>query len=553
MAITPAGSTPTSTQARQTQEATEPTTAAKATTPNAPPEAAVNPGWGAKTPQALQAAKEKAMALAGGAKDALAAKGAQIREQLTQRAGEILATMAPSSYHLNPNVQPTAVPLLTVAEQILKSPKADEMIGGLVKSMKDMTGYEPSPQEIAMAKASPEALSHLFELKPSQLAAGFTMVGDAVAMKDKLQGRTPEPPKQYLPQKFDFGKIDDPSLGIKAAKESTWKEIAPGLWRGENPAGVSDSVHQRNTVMAEVFQRLSTNDGKPAGEQFSVNVGGKEHRSVESFTKALEAQGYKVEARFEQRVANFATLGVPVPGSTGNPPPMMHIAAPVMMRTGINGPDGKEVIMPAMHAEATFTISHPDKPDFQADIRFFQGKDTTGFFPKTDMEVPKWLGLDVQRKVTDTKQAMEILNTAGTLGDMLQDTAKKLGLPNDGYARTGVCQDSVGVLMQSAFGKPRKDGKPEDVVATQWPFLQNDKYTLPELEARRKTAPPSEQKRLDRLIAAYKALPNDTEPSPSAETRMLQSIPWAKGKATFASTEVGREVLEARRAAQPKR
>ena len=77
-----------------------------------------------------------------------------------------------------------------------------------------------------------------------------------------------------------------PLLVTVSRSSAIW--LSPGS--GDLPSATSDADLKRNTVMAEVFQRLSSNPA--ATEKFEVAYGGKSFTKLDDFLGALKNDGY---------------------------------------------------------------------------------------------------------------------------------------------------------------------------------------------------------------------------------------------------------------------
>ncbi len=482
----------------------------------------------------------------GSAPGVLQKQAAAVVAKATAAALARVEAAGPSSYQMsaNPAARAGAVSLPDALNAMVAQSGAAAVGKSVGDIVEQQLGYKFTPQERALMEKGPDHLLKLLEFEPKDLGKVFK---GANAVEQLVKGKEP-PPAQLLPKDFS---LDDKSKWPNVpVSGDTRKPVdgVPGLHRGEAPGKVApgedrkDTV-QRNAVMAETFQRLSMNAGVKEADKFSVTLGGEKHTSLDSFVDALGKAGYKVDAEVQTRVANFVSAQVAIPGT--NPPQLADLAAPIMIRTGLTGEDGKPVVIPAMHSEVVFKISKdPDKKQnpggLESGVRFFQGRDTTGFQPVNQMDVPKWLGMDVQQRFSG-KDATEMMKDAGSLGQLIKSAAKDKGLANDGYADNGYCQDSVAVLTEMAIARQNGRTKNPTVSAKQFPLGHNDALMLPAIKAKLKqrNLSDAERNRLERMRGAYELLPNDDKVNDSTKFRVNGAVArvWAPGMAPFPTVE----------------
>jgi len=475
------------------------TTPASTPTPAAPAADAAPKGW---TPKPATTAR-----VAGAVSNAL------------QHAG-------PSSVELLPGRYADAVSLTTVLKAVGSSPQGQAALGQVLDGIKAKTGVEIPAELRAAVMANPEALTKALELTPGQLSGGILGMNAAYqAGKVKAPAEAPK----LLPQKFDLK--DLASLDVPRPK-SEMKELAPGLFQGDLPSATSDAQVKNNRVLAEVFQRLSSNASAADGQKFEVTYGGKSFSKLEDFTAALKKDGYEVNVRFDSRVANFSNLKTAVPGT--NPPKFVDVPAPLMIKTGVKDASGKEALVPAVHSEMIISLKagpNTKGPKFDADLKFYQGVSATGFFPANVHADPSWCGRVTTAEATGDK-AMKAIRVAGAFTDLVNTTAKDKNLYAAGYGITGVCNDSVAVVQQAVTGK-----------ASQYPLLMKDSVLMGEIDKHLSDANRADDATFRTIRSAIRELPSDTRMTPSTKARALASMPWTPGKEPFQSTVDARRIL----------
>jgi hypothetical protein len=440
--------------------------------------------------------------------------------------GGALKHAGPSNFDLVPGRYPDAVPLSTVLSAVGQSPQGQAALNKVLDGFKAKTGIDVPPDTRSAVLSNPAALTKAMEVTPGQLSAGIVALNGAYQTGKLQKG---EPAKNLLPQKFDLSTLDE----VDAPRpKSELKELAPGLFQGDLPSTTSDQQIKRNRVMAEVFGRLSNNASLPADQQFSVKHNGKEFTSLDAFARQLSADGYQVDVRFDQRVANFSNLKTVVPGS--NPPQFLDVPAPLMVKTGLKDALGKEAVVPAVHSEMIVSIKagpNAQGPKFDADLKFYQGVSGTGFFPCNVHADPSWCGRSTQAELSGAK-ALEAISVAGAFTDVVNTTARAKNLYADGYGLTGVCNDSVAVVQQAMTGK-----------ADAYPLLMKDAMLHDALTARLNDANKADDPAYKAIKKAMRELPSDVRANDSQKRRALSSLPWAAGREPFASSEEARRIL----------
>lgn len=443
--------------------------------------------------------------------------GPPVADAFNVLAQNALKGAKPSAFELAPGRYPDAVSLPTVLNAIGSSPQGAVALNKVLDQLKATTGINVTPELRASVLSNPASLTNALEISPGQLSAavmGLNGVGTPKAAAAKTN---------LLPQSFDFAAID--SVVLQRAKPEM-KELAPGLFQGDLPSATTDAQLKRNRVVAEVFDRLSRNASLPADQQFSVTHKGQSFTSLDAFAGALKKDGFQVDVSFQQRIANFANLKTAVPGS--NPPVFLDVPAPLMIKTGIKDALGKQAIVPAVHSEMIISLKGPN---LEANLKFYQGTDGTGFFPVGSFAEPSWCGKSVQAELKGD-DAMKAISVAGAFSDLVNTTAAADKLYAGGYGVTGVCNDSVAIVQQAVT--KRFDA---------YPLLMKDSVLHGELEGRLGDGNTTDDATYKAIRTAMREVPSDTRSNESQARRALSSLPWAPGREPFASSELARKIL----------
>jgi len=436
-------------------------------------------------------------------------------------AAKAIKSLAPGPYELVPGRSGGVVSLPEVLAKMGSSREGQAAVSQLLETLRQKTGVAVAPEVQAALLSNPSAATTALELTPRQLSQGIAALNAAYQAG---QVKQVEPRKRVLPRTgFDLGGIAALAVEREAPK---LKEVAPGLFTGSLPGALGDAQVKTSRVLAEVLDRLSRNASAGAGETFSVTYRGKAYERSDELLAALRAGGHEVKVTFEQRAANFADLKTPVPGS--NPPAWLDVPAPLMLRTGIRDPAGNEAVLPAAHSEMIVSITGPE---LDTQVRFFQGVDGTGFFPRGASAEPKWLGRVTHGEVSG-ERALEAVRLAGALSDVIGTSARAANLYADGYGVTGVCNDSVAVVQQALMGR-----------ADQYPLLMRDEVLFGVLKQRLSDAELRDDPTYRALKKAIEALPSDVQSNPTLRERALCSIPWSEGQEPFTSTVLARRIL----------
>lgn len=494
------------------------------------PKPAVSSGLPAASPKPATAPATPAPAAgwnAGGAAPKPASTGfdGAVSRTVANTINTLGKNTGPSDYALIPGKLNDAVGLPDLLAKMASSPEGQAAANQVLDQLATKAGLSIAPDVRAAILANPTLLTKALEVTPKEMAAGVVAMNAAYKA-----GKIPPvaPRVMQLPQHFDFANLASTPI---PREQPELKQVAPGLFQGDLPSDAPDAEVKNNTAMAEVLQRLSSNLSAPADQQFDVTFNGQKYTRTDDFLGALKKAGYEVNVEFDQRIANFSDLKTPVPGS--NPPKWLDVPAPLMVKTGVVDAMGKEAVVPASHSEMVVTIkSGPSSPGPKLDsqVKYYQGINSTGFFPANTTASPTWCG-KVSHGTLSGDQATRAIALAGDFTDVVHSSAKALGLYADGYGVTGVCNDSVAVIEQAMTG-----------TAHEYPLLMNDSTLMGEVQ-RRIASDPRDAKDFQALKKAIVALPSDASPNASAASRALSSLPWAKGEEPFASTVDARKIL----------
>jgi hypothetical protein len=487
------------------------TTPAAPAVPAAPttPAAPANPVWGA-----------------GGTPAPASTFGGTVAGRVGPAVNNALANLGPSNFELVPGRYPDAIGLPQLLNQLSASPQGKAVVEKLLGDLSARTGVPVSPEMKAAILANPNAITRAFEMTPAALFDGIAALNAA----HKAGKIPPTPPREnLLPKSFDLGKLESFNL---PRPETKLKELAPGLYQGSLPSETSDAQVKSNRVLAEVFHRLSRNASAADGDKFEVKYGSHTFTRLDEFMKELKKDGYEVNVTFEQRIANFADLKAAVPGT--NPPKFVDVPATLMVKTGFVDANGKEAIVPSAHSEMLISVksgANTKGPRFDADIKYYQGVDSTGFFARNLWQEPKWCGRVKHAELTGDK-AQEAIKLAGLFSDVVGKTAKDLGLYAEGYGLTGVCNDSVALIEQAMTG-----------TAHEYPLLMKDEVLLGEVQKRLADNNRRDDPSFRKLGQAIRDLPSDLKSGPTTRQRALDSMPWEAGKEPFQSSVDARAIL----------
>jgi hypothetical protein len=432
----------------------------------------------------------------------------------------------PGAFDLIPGRYPDAVSLSFVLQQAAGDPRVELALRKVLADFKAATGIAVPAEVEQQILANPARILDALAVSPKQLSLGFDAI---VELHGRGLIRDAEKKPAKLPQGFDLANLANAPI---ERPQYPMKELAPGLYQGDLPSDLPDARAKANIALAEAFDRLAENATKPEGERFKVRLGGREFTRLDTLVKALSDSGHEIEVVFRHRIANFANLKTKLPDGK-----FIDVPAAMLIKTGIRDPESQEEIaLPAAHAEMVISVKSNENtrgPKVDGDVKFYQGMHATGFFADGVSAMPSWLGL----RVTDRfqgKKALEAIELAGLLSDVINDVARERGLPFGAYGVTGVCMDTVEVLRHRMTGELQY-----------WPLLMRDGLLSPEIERRLADGDRRDDPEYRRLLESMAAAPSDVQPNETARARMLSSIPWEAGREPFESIVRARQVLEA--------
>lgn len=360
------------------------------------------------------------------------------------------------------------------------------------------TGREMSPAEIEAAIQDPRVLEGMMTVSIPQVVEGLKKAQAAAAANPDAP--PPAAPDFKLPSGVDMANAGSYFDG--AAEPP--KAVSGGLFRGDKPSDLPPEQVKAHRALGEVLNRLADNTGKPYADRFKVKYRGETYSTQKAFLDALERNGHTVTATVSQGIANFLDLFVAKDGQ------LCEVEAAVRVRTGQLGPDGREVVVPAVHSGLKIRVSGPD---VNGAVSFFQGVGGTGFFAEGLSKDQSWSGgRDIETFAgADARRAIA---AAGLWRKVVNDTATESGLLGGGYGQTGICNDSVALLQQLVTGR-----------TTIYPLAMDKDLMVKALDAKI-AAGGSLAARWKEIRAAVLSLPRDTEADPTQPGRILDSIPF---------------------------
>ena len=447
---------------------------------------------------------------------------------LASRLSPVLASSKTPLLELRPGVVADAVSVTAVLKQ-LSGAQAHGVIDGLALQMKQHLGVDLPPALVAAAKANPERVVDLLALTTGQMHAGF----DALHAHHQVQTATtsttgaPAARVRQLPKTLKTQNLDTIAI---SRPQGELKQLQPGLWQGDvKNDKLDDKAAKKNIVLAEVFDRLATNPTAPRGELFAVEHNGHRFTNLQNFVAELIKDGHTLEAVISHRVADFCSLKTKAPDGS-----ILDVPAAVLVKTGFKDAAGNEAVVPGVHSEVVFRVrsgpgTRGEKLD--GDIKWYQGVPNTGFFPCELMRKSTWTGT-VDVATLDQPKALQALQLAAVLGDVIQDVGQQKNLAMSGYGVTGVCNDSVAILQQAMTGN-----------VTGYPLFMRDAVLLPEIDKRLNDKNQRDDKALQALKTAIQQVPNDDAANGSQKARALASIPWTPGAEPFTSVQDARTIL----------
>ncbi len=366
------------------------------------------------------------------------------------------------------------------------------------------------------------ALAKGAALHPGLVRPAYAAAGE-LQRAAVLPATSPSP--QVLPSGFDLAELAAADVAVP------WfgmTELAPGLLRGDRPGPVSGERAVIATAFAAALNTLSENDvGRtPAA---TIRYRGQSHTSVSSLLEALRRSGHVITAKRQVRIANFLPLLVRTPDGA-----LRDVPAPLMLTTGLKDAEGKNISVPAVHAEWCFTITPGPEvvgPAVDTEVTWFHGSGgVAAFFPNGLVERRPWQG----HKVSAERSGLEAIRAADYAARMGRAIERAgADLPGGSYGIVGVCQDSVAAVEQALDGQ-----------TTLFPLLQDASRLGPVLDL---LASESEEPRAKaawaELAGAVRAMPTDEAVNPSTRARALATLPHAPQDDPLAASARAAEAL----------
>lgn len=282
-------------------------------------------------------------------------------------------------------------------------------------------------------------------------------------------------------------------------------------------------------AMAEVFDRLADNANISPSKQFKLQYNGQEYRRLDALLQALVDSGHQVDVEINHRIANFAALHAQTPDGK-----LLDVPAPLMVRTGVKDADGTEAVVPAVHSELLIHVRPgpgTTGPAVNADVKWYQGVSSTGFFACDIHATPEWAGKKTADRFTGA-DALHSIKLAGMLSDVINASAEAQHLKAAGYGVTGVCNDSVAIIQHALTGR-----------ATGYPLLMRDESLKGEIDHRLSDRDRRDDPDYQLLATTIAAVPSDVTANPTLRERALASIPWSDGAEPFTSTVDAKRIL----------
>jgi hypothetical protein len=422
-------------------------------------------------------------------------------------------------FELKPSAMRHSVGLNQILQAIPNTPEGKGAIQNVLGMLQAQTGITLPQEQVEAILEDPTRLTDVLKLDPAAMSQGFKALNAHHAMNSQETGAVPT--EANVSRSVN---LDDMDSIAWERPEVAPKQIAPGLWQGSLPSDLPDAQAKTNSIVANTLDQLARNADAPEGEKFQATYKGEQFDNIDGFLQALKNDGHEVEVVAVQRVANFADLKTKGPEGQ-----WMDVPAPLFVDTGIEGADGETANVPAIHSELVLRIRNHDNPEgINADVKWYQGIERTGFYPVGLTAQPEWAGWD-ERPVATGDKAIETMRLAGLFADVVSDTAAEQGLARGGYGMTGVCNDSVALIEHAITGSTQA-----------YPLLMQDERLLPELQERLQGSNAADAQR---LMDSVRALPSDSTPNETQQERALKSIPWGEGNAPFVSTEHARNIL----------
>ncbi|HVO32019.1 MAG TPA: hypothetical protein VMV18_14840 [bacterium] len=413
---------------------------------------------------------------------------------------------------------PCTATLGDVIASATQTPEGAAFAKALISKLAAEAGKPLTDEQIAGLLASPNSVDDLLVASIPQVVKAAK---DVQAASDARGGTPAKAPSYELPQKVDFAQAASMMKPTRSSRE----HVAGNVMYGDGPSDpslVSDAQIQQNRALAEMLTRLSLNTGKAAADRFTVTYKGRDYSSVDGLLRALAANGNTVSSHITQRVANFIDLSLDHGDGT-----FCDVKAAVSIRTNQKDADGNDIVVPATHSGLFVDVKGPD---MNATVAWFQGVDGTGFFPEGTSTRQAWVGgKDVEGY--QGAQALKSVSAAAMWTSVVNDIVAEKKLPGFGYARTGICDDSVAMVQQLVTGR-----------TTVYPLSMDHDLVGEYLDRKIAEGGPLAH-RYQTLRNTMNALPSDVGTDPTQRERIIDSIPYGPGPTPFPSADHARAAL----------
>lgn len=287
----------------------------------------------------------------------------------------------------------------------------------------------------------------------------------------------------------------------------------------------------QSIVLSTVLNQLSNNlNQTESGEPiYTVMADGNSFTDAESLFEFLVKETNHTLTNYNHcRVANFLALWYNT--SEG----LLEVPFPVMVKTGIfNSTTGEQAILPAIHC--TFVIGI-EGPVLNTQISWYEGIDGIGFFPWNIEYENRWLG-DYESALTPTEEIVPLIKYASYYQTVLILASKMFNLFLSGYGATGVCLDSLAVVLNSI----------NSTVIDFYPLMMEKTLVSPAIDNLLSRSNSDAAETYNDLMSAVFRLPSDYYPQSAQNqaSRLMNMFPWAPGTEPFQCVVDARYIMDA--------
>jgi len=270
-------------------------------------------------------------------------------------------------------------------------------------------------------------------------------------------------------------------------------DLGIGLKYGDRMDPAKAKRFHDSERVAMLLDRLARNETRENAPIFSVRIESKTATSPASLATILAGSGHTIEVIDERFAANFGDIEKD----------LEPVATPLWVGTGWTLANGKELDVPAVHAQLRLQIRGPV---VNADVTLFNSLDILGsggggtLFRADVTKDQPWVGNRVAHRY-EGQQAIRAVRVMGLLRRAAAEKVAEHKLPLEGYFALGVCTLAPALVELDLTGK-----------TTLWPMTHDPKLFDGDSE-------------IDRLV---RGLPADLgAPKPDKE-RLFGSIPWTR-------------------------